>query len=517
MSYLFKVWSANRKQKISLVINQSDNMLSELITKSNNKLGINGSTLVMEKDGTNVDGINDVLKFCSGEIFMLLQSEEFWSPQNETELHSTASCDTLSIHSDSMSIFSSSSSTRHVSSPTTVSHIKIQSDNNEIWTRFRIPWDNLESTVLKELEVGNRSKYVIHTVVNRIVSEMRNLQEFIPSKAFKIIAKKVIEKYPQTFKDMDEDGKCFGDGGHTLYLKLRDRNCYLNRPHMKRSLSRSLNIPLKKQRKVLSAKVGCSNWQPDNYVESETEDIIEDKTEFLRQVILQDDLKSDPDIQKKIYLYLEVTYPAQRLFLNNVHKPPTIQNIKTSWPILLQKKYLFWHYHKLMGHSICILKEQMLKKQKKIFTYGHLKNYKEIINSTELIELKLIKIIMKHFKEDFYLLFKTYPEGTALKEIEASIAAPCIVIVEAIQIERTYCFYEALEMLMSAYYVFNMEYPTHCACTLEFIQKYFLNIHPISGTKSRKVATKYKVLSFFNKLRDIEERDVDKENILSNS
>lgn len=106
MSYLFKVWSANRKQKISLVINQSDNMLSELITKSNNKLGINGSTLVMEKDGTNVDD-NDVLKFCSGETFMLLQAEEFWSPQNETELHSTASCDILS---DSMSTFSSSSS-----------------------------------------------------------------------------------------------------------------------------------------------------------------------------------------------------------------------------------------------------------------------------------------------------------------------------------------------------------------------------------------------------------------------
>lgn len=144
MSYLFKVWSANRKQKVSLVINQSDNVLSELITKSNNKLGIKGSTLIMEKNGTNVDD-NDVLKFCSGEILMLLQAEEFWSPQNETELQSTASCDTLSIHSDFMSIFSSSSSTRQVSSPTTVSHIKIQSDNDEIWTNFciGIPWDNL--------------------------------------------------------------------------------------------------------------------------------------------------------------------------------------------------------------------------------------------------------------------------------------------------------------------------------------------------------------------------------------
>lgn len=59
-----------------------------------------------------------------------------------------------------------------------------------------------------------------------------------------------------------------------------------------------------------------------------------------------------------------------------------------------------------MGHSISVLKEQMLKKQEKILGYGHLKNYKEIINSTELTELKLIKIIMKHFKEDFHILCK---------------------------------------------------------------------------------------------------------------
>ena len=162
MSYLFKVWSANRKQKISLMISQSDNMLSELITKSSSKLGINGSALVIEKDGTNVDD-NDVLKFCSGETFILLQAEEVWSPQ--TELHSMASSDTL-ILNDSMSSFSSSSSTRHASSPITISH-KTQSDNEEIWTHFCIPWDKLESTVIKELEAGNRSKYIIHTVVNR--------------------------------------------------------------------------------------------------------------------------------------------------------------------------------------------------------------------------------------------------------------------------------------------------------------------------------------------------------------
>ncbi|KYQ53359.1 hypothetical protein ALC60_07491 [Trachymyrmex zeteki] len=205
------------------------NLLFEII---NVKLGIAGSILIMEKDGTIIDE-NDVLQFCCAETFM------------------------------------------------------------EIWTNFRLPRDAIETAVLKELEIGKRNKYIIHTVVNH----------------------------------MDEDGNRFGDGIH-MYLKLRDRNSYLNGPHMKRSLIQTLNIPLKKQKKKI-------------------------------------------------------------------------------WPILLQKEYMFWHYQKLIGHLINILKEQMLKKQTKILNYGRFKKY-DIINSTDIIEIKLIKI-MKHFKEYFNVLFKRYP------------------------------------------------------------------------------------------------------------
>jgi len=87
MSYFYKmVWSTDRKNKISLILRESDNMLTDLITKSNNKLGIVGSVLVLEKDGTVVDD-NEVLKFCSSEILMLLRPEESWSVQNETAVN----------------------------------------------------------------------------------------------------------------------------------------------------------------------------------------------------------------------------------------------------------------------------------------------------------------------------------------------------------------------------------------------------------------------------------------------
>lgn len=61
-----------------------------------------------------------------------------------------------------------------------------------------------------------------------------------------------------------------------------------------------------------------------------------------------------------------------------------------------------------MVHSIHVLKEEILKKQEKILSYRHHKKYKDIINSDNPTEIKLIKIIMKHFKEDFEKLFQTY-------------------------------------------------------------------------------------------------------------
>lgn len=40
----------------------------------------------------------------------------------------------------------------------------------------------------------------------------------------------------------------------------------------------------KKTKKVLSAKAGCNNWQLEKYIDTETEETIEDKTKFLRQL-----------------------------------------------------------------------------------------------------------------------------------------------------------------------------------------------------------------------------------------
>lgn len=47
----------------------------------------------------------------------------------------------------------------------------------------------------------------------------------------KVVARKLVDRYPQMFQDEDEDGVIIGDGAHTIYWKLQKRNNYLNRPH----------------------------------------------------------------------------------------------------------------------------------------------------------------------------------------------------------------------------------------------------------------------------------------------
>lgn len=51
----------------------------------------------------------------------------------------------------------------------------------------------------------------------------------------KIIAKKLVQQYPQTFQDLD-------DGYQSILLKLIDRNNYLNRPHKRRSLESECSV-----------------------------------------------------------------------------------------------------------------------------------------------------------------------------------------------------------------------------------------------------------------------------------
>lgn len=124
------------------------------------------------------------------------------------------------------------------------------------WENFPIPFEKLSVQAREDCEKGERNKNSMNEVVHVTISAVRTKKSYVPCKVFKILAKKIIRKYPKMFTDIDEDGVVMGDGSHTIFYKLMDRNNYLNRPHKKRSLMHELQISPKQRKIILSAKAG---------------------------------------------------------------------------------------------------------------------------------------------------------------------------------------------------------------------------------------------------------------------
>lgn len=63
-------------------------------------------------------------------------------------------------------------------------------------------------------------------------------------------------------------------------------------------------------------------------------------------------------------------------------------------------------------------------------------------------------------------------------------------------------FLMGLKVAFSLYFLLNLVYPKKFETTLEFIQRYFLKIHPDQGNKTKKAtASRKKVFTLMNNLK----------------
>lgn len=78
---------------------------------------------------------------------------------------------------------------------------------------FSILWENVPNEIHEHM-INNESlpsqKYA--QFVQYIVERVREHDKYTKKKGFETIAKEIVEKYPITFKDIDEDGQLIGEG-----------------------------------------------------------------------------------------------------------------------------------------------------------------------------------------------------------------------------------------------------------------------------------------------------------------
>lgn len=158
--------------------------------------------------------------------FLLLTKNETWQPQHVVV--NTTNTNSVSTSSSSTVTYRSEEDLMDL---TSIPIINVDSNMEVLWSEFVIPWDKIPEKVLKACESGISDKRIITDIIHVVINAMRDIKTNIPSKAFKLVAKKVIDRYPVAFRDQDDDGTVLGDGSHSMFSSLQDRNNYLNRPH----------------------------------------------------------------------------------------------------------------------------------------------------------------------------------------------------------------------------------------------------------------------------------------------
>lgn len=413
-----------------------------------------------------------------------------------------------------------------------------------VWNEFQVPWEKIPTYMIRTCDNGKKSKQIITEIIHIMVNEMRQIKTNIPSKAFKLVALKLAERFPHVFRDFDEDGVVIGDGTHSITMKLLDRNNYLNRPR-KRSLNASDGRRYRKT--VQNARIGCSNWEPNQPSSTKNSRIT---------------LTNTNPFSDHFYKLLNETYADQRKFFNNVNNPPSIFEIKNKWPAILSTPGIFWHFEKLTSIDLNEVMKNIREKSNKLLKFGIEKKLIEEWQTNNDKDLTSLQVISKYFKEELKTLYRCYKVGTyscsfeiyrkyvnyffqnisranipaedlphspsviefgklnAILDITA-IYLSCVsesaeesgymVYLEQVPInDDVYLiFVEAFVISFALYFITNLQYPKDVCYTMEMIQRYYCKIHPDVGSKSgKKIGAKSRVLTLINKLHQTTTNDV---------
>lgn len=217
-----------------------------------------------------------------------------------------------------------------------------------------IHWHKIPDYIMKSCKKGEKlSPTNYNQFVAIIVDASREFDRYITKKTFANRAKLIVDKYPKTFQDFDEDGTIIGDGNGSLLMKLINRNNYRNRPH-KSTFTQQIFKKTTKSKTMRQKLSGSVNWQPNV---PENCNMGEKKT-YLKLGA------SDPrfDQDKLMEIFIE-TYPQQRMDIN---MESSVQDMLANWPILFQEKYLMNHFSKLVNIDIDACLDNIPEKMKVI-------------------------------------------------------------------------------------------------------------------------------------------------------
>ncbi|KAJ8684811.1 hypothetical protein QAD02_020604 [Eretmocerus hayati] len=476
----------NKRRTIEIV-NFNDSSVADVLDKASDILGITGVSIVLESDGTVIDNVRALQDFQTEKLIILEQNESYRernieSPtthsQSELPLqdkNQNTARDTSKNSSDTSNDTPSDDLDREnrpntdrastppaqegqdpaLKSPDLIGKT-LQKRKIECWDEFKIPWESFSTEDLVKLQKGVRGdKELVNNCVRRV--------------------------FPETFEERKPDGQRLGNGYNTLADQLLNHAHNCNRPNKRpQSLNASFGVPPAKKKLLTYIKVGCPNWQPLAYPEGGTQVSLEETRNKLLEYdsgnYTPEDLKAD----------FQKTFVVHRSFLNNLTEPVKAQDVYIAWPIIFVPEYQLKHFQLLTNKDLKVIKTNIRRDLEPIINEGT-KDYAIVVDKDASEYEKIVtapKVIFKQFKEEFGSLFVSFEE---CPETAADLGHPYILsiakpeekhdlIIDGHIISISAVFLDALQLLLTSFFVYNRPYPTSAAITLEFMQMRLLDI-----------------------------------------
>ncbi|KAJ8048985.1 hypothetical protein HOLleu_01518 [Holothuria leucospilota] len=407
----------------------------------------------------------------------------------------------------------------------------LPSHNTNWVSKYVVPWQKMPTGLISACEKGERPlPSVRREMVRKVVKDIHKITATPGKKNLDIIAERIVKKYPSSFRD-EFEGRVVGSGFNSLAKQLLSRVENINRKPgnalRKRVLTSSCNTDDEGEKKRGGEKLdsyGCRNWQPTDYPPGETKDSQEEHRLWLVSEYGKANWTADDILQKMM-----LTYTSQRLWINGGKK--NITELSEGWPFLFDEKFLFQHFHELVGID---LKQELLtsitEKAPKLFScLKSMKRMQGVVRDTEAqcevlqnktpICTSVLHLLAQYFEEKIDLLVMTCEEGVRPEDLDvprspflaafgrnfAEAERFCLYVDGVAVNKKLHSFFGALTALFASFYCFNIEYPVEVSNTLEFIQRFFAGINPDRGSKTEKskrkrTAVSSKILELTNTL-----------------
>lgn len=378
-------------------------------------VGLSGDRLVLESDGTEIED-SDILVHCAGETLLILGEGEIWasnssiSPANKVtewlldmpigsppKIHTNSTCENVSL-STTMTMSSGALSS---DGPYATETIK------STFFNFEIPWDKMPCYITSILTEKKRIGIQINDFVHIVVNELRQISFYIPMAVFRNVAGKIACRYPESFGHTDENGEIVNSTLIYLVTKMVNHNNYLNRS---KTSTLSPTIPLKKRRITNILQKSCRNWQPEILPESENQNSLDTKREWLKNIWGKELTEHE---KRRAEEYMDTCFAIIRSFLNEQNPTPTITTIKAEWPYLCEKQFVFAHFNKLMERSVQEFSKNYAENWNKILAFGKSLKRRKIIeffakNLSENEDILTIRFICLYFDEPEENIFRKF-------------------------------------------------------------------------------------------------------------